>query len=111
MSDFHDCLKRKLVHVAIGEFKPGKFPQAQELYEQAIATYGQGFEGAYLFQEPGTDRGISIIFWENVGDMSLNQTQLEHQAILKKMGSLFAQTPQTAVYELVSETQPAAQKT
>jgi heme-degrading monooxygenase HmoA len=107
MRDFDDFLKRKLVHVAIGEFKPGKFAEAQQLYEQAVATYGHGFQGAYLFQEPGSDRGISIIFWDNMGDMDMNQTQTEHQEILKKMVPLFATTPQTTVYELVSETTPA----
>ncbi len=107
MSDFHDCLKRQLAHVAIGEFKPGKFSEAQELYEQAIATYGSGFKGAYLFQEPGTDRGISIVLWDSLDEMDVNQTQAEHRSILKRMGPLFAQSPQTAVYELISETPPA----
>jgi heme-degrading monooxygenase HmoA len=106
MRDFDDFLKRKLVHVAIGEFKPGKFPEAQKLYEQAVATYRQGFKGAYLFQEPGSDRGISIIFWDSMGDMDRNQTQTEHQEILKKMAPLFLATPQTTVYELVSEATP-----
>jgi heme-degrading monooxygenase HmoA len=107
MRDFDDFLTRKLVHVAIGEFKPGKFSEAQQLYDQAIATYRQGFQGAYLFQEPGSDRAISIIFWDSIGDMDINQTQATHQEILKKMAPLFAKAPQTTVYELVSETKPA----
>lgn len=106
MHDFHDCLKRQLVHVAIGEFKPGKFLQAQHLYEQAIATYSHGFKGAYLLQEPGTDRGISVVFWESADDMDANQAQEEHQAILRKMTPLFIALPNTAVYEVVTEIQP-----
>ncbi len=105
--DFHDFLKRRFVHVAIGEFKPGKFTEAQNLYEQAVSTYDQGFSRAYLLQEPGTDRGISVIFWDSVDDMDMNQTKEQHQSILKKMRPLFAGTPTTAVYELVSELEPA----
>ena len=86
MSDFHDFLTRQQVHVAIGEFKPGKFVEAQELYEKAIATYRQGFKGAYLLQEPGTDRGISVIFWESVDDMDSNHAQEQHQ-VIKRLDS------------------------
>jgi heme-degrading monooxygenase HmoA len=106
MSDFHDFLKRQFVHVAIGEFKPGKFSEAQSLYEDAIATYRQGFKGAYLLREPGSDRGISVIFWESVDDMDTNQTERQHQEILKKMTPLFAAAPKTSVYEVVSEFEP-----
>jgi len=104
--DFHDFLRRKFVHVAIGEFKPGKFAEAQHLYEQAVSTYREGFKGAYLLQEPGTDCGISVIFWDSVDDMDINQTEEQHQAILKKMAPLFASTPSIKIYELVSELQP-----
>lgn len=109
--DFHDFLKRRFVHVAIGEFKPGKFAEAQNLYEQAVSTYDQGFSRAYLLQEPGTDRGISVIFWDSVDEMDMNQTKAQHQIILKKMGPLFAGVPTTAVYELVSELEPAKNAT
>lgn len=106
MSDFQDFLKRQYVHVAIGEFKPGKFCEAQQLYEQAVATYKHGFKGAYLLQEPGSDRGISVIFWESVDDMDLNQKEEHHQDILKKMNPLFAHAPNIRVYEVVSEVKP-----
>lgn len=105
-SDFHDCLKRQLVHVAIGEFKPGKFCEAQQLYEQAVATYRDGFKRAYLLQEPGTDRGISVIFWDSVDEMDTNQAQEQHRAILRKMTPLFVNLPTTAIYEIVSEITP-----
>jgi heme-degrading monooxygenase HmoA len=107
MSDFHDFLKRQQVHVAIGEFKPGKFAEAQALYEKAVATYRDGFKGAYLLQEPGTDRGISVIFWDSVDAMDSNQAQEQHQAILKQMSPLFVQSPKIAIYEVVSEIQTA----
>lgn len=107
MSEFQDFLRRQFAHVAIGEFKPGKFAEAQRLYEQAIATYQHGFKGAYLLQEPGTDRGISVIFWESVDDMSTNQSEAPHQEILKKMSPLFAHAPTTEVYEVVFEQKPA----
>jgi heme-degrading monooxygenase HmoA len=106
MSDFFDFLKRDLAYVAIGEFKAGKFAEAQELYEQAVATYTNGFKGAYLLREPGTDRGISIIFWESMEDMDVNQREAQHQSILKKMNPLFAQPPQIAYYEVVSDLKP-----
>ena len=106
MSEFQDFLRRQFAHVAIGEFKPGKFAEAQSLYEQAVGTYQQGFKGAYLLQEPGTDRGISVIFWESVDEMDANQQESPHQAILKKMAPLFAQAPTTTVYEVVSEFEP-----
>ncbi len=49
MSDFQDFLKRDYAHVTIGEFKPGKFAEAEKLYEEAVAAYGKGFRAAYLF--------------------------------------------------------------
>jgi heme-degrading monooxygenase HmoA len=103
--DFQDFLKHKFAHIAIGEFKPGKFEAAKKLYEEAVLTYTTGFKGAYLLQEPGTDKGISVIFWESVEDMTANQSDA-YQSILKKMMPLFAKPPETVVYELVCELKP-----
>jgi len=105
MSEFHDFLKRQFAHVAIGEFKPGKFLEAQQLYEQAVSTYTHGFKGAYLLRDPGSDKGISVIFWETVEDMTDHQNAT-HEAILKKMAPLFAHIPDVFVYEVVSELKP-----
>jgi len=105
MSEFQDFLRRKFAYVAIGEFKSGKFDEAKRLYEEAVASYEQGFKGTYLLQEPGTDRGISIIFWESASDMEANRTAA-HEDILKKMMPLFAKTPETAFYEVVYDIQP-----
>jgi len=102
MSEFQDFLKYKCAYVAIGEFKPGKFPEAEQLYEQAVSTYGQGFKGSYLLQEPGTDKGIAIILWESAEDMEANQSEV-NQAILNHMNHLFAKPPVTGCYEIVSE--------
>ncbi|WNZ21853.1 antibiotic biosynthesis monooxygenase [Leptolyngbya sp. NK1-12] len=105
MSDFQDFLKHKFAYVAIGEFKAGKFEEAQRLYEQAIATYGEGFQGTYLMQEPGTDRGIAIIFWESAADMEANRNEA-NETILKQMAPLFASHPITSFCEVVCEIQP-----
>ncbi len=103
MSDFQDCLKRECVHVAVGEFKPGKFDQAQHLYEQAVATYADGFKGAYLLRDPDSDRGVSVIFWDSVEHME-EATQAEtHSQILKQMTPLFTQLPDARVYEIVCQ--------
>lgn len=108
MSDFQDFLKHQFAHVAIGEFKPGTFESAQQIYEEAIATYKDGFKGAYLLREPGTDRGISIIFWESVADMEANQTEL-YRTILTKMAPLFSHKPDSTIYEVVEQIQPEQQ--
>jgi heme-degrading monooxygenase HmoA len=105
MSEFQDFLKRTFAYVAIGEFKSVKFEEAQRLYEEAVSTYGDGFQGTYLLQEPGTDRGISIIFWESAADMESNHSEA-HEVILKKMSPLFAKHPTTAFYEVVCEIRP-----
>lgn len=105
MSDFQDFLKHKFAYVAIGEFKPGKFEEAEQLYKKAVSTYTQGFKGSYLLQEPGTDRGIAIIFWESVEDMEANQSEA-YQAILNEMTPLFAKPPITALYQVESEIIP-----
>jgi hypothetical protein len=105
MTEFQDFLKRSYAYVAIGEFKPGKFNEAEQLYEKAVSTYSHGFKGSYLLQEPGTDKGIAIILWESIGDMEENQSEA-YQAILNKMNPLFAKPPTTAFYELVSEIMP-----
>jgi heme-degrading monooxygenase HmoA len=105
MSDFQDFLKRTFAYVAIGEFKSGKFEEAQRLYEQAVATYGEGFRGTYLLQEPGTDRGIAIIFWESAADMEANHSEA-HETIMKQMAPLFATHPNTSFCEVVCDIQP-----
>lgn len=108
MTDFQDFLKRQYAYVVMGEFKPGKFATAKNLYDEAVATYTQGFQGAYLLQEPGTDKGIAVILWESPDDMEANRSQA-YEAILKQMGPLFAHSPTAVLYEVVSETQPATE--
>jgi heme-degrading monooxygenase HmoA len=110
MSEFGDFLRRQYAHVAIGEFKPGKFAEAQELYEKAVSTYRQGFKHAYLLQQPGTDQGISVIFWDSVDQMDAGQHEALHQEILKQMAPLFVQTPTTDIYEVVSELKPSVEE-
>jgi heme-degrading monooxygenase HmoA len=107
MTEFLDFLKHKFAYVAIGEFKPGKFEEAQQLYEKAVSTYTHGFKGAYLLQEPGTDRGIAIILWESLEDMEENQNEA-YQAILSQMSHLFSKAPTTSFYEVCSEIQGSA---
>lgn len=106
MTDFQDFLRHQYVYVATGEFKPGKFEEAKQLYEQAVSMYTKGFQKAYLLQQPGTDKGIAIIFWENIGDMEANHSEA-YQDILKKISHLFAHTPTTSYYELVCEIEAA----
>lgn len=102
MSDFLDCLKHKYAYIAIGEFKPGCFPEARELYEKAVSTYQEGFEGAYLLQEPDSDRGIAVIFWENPSDMDEHHNAIYTEA-LERISHLFVAPPKTGFYEVCSE--------
>ena len=102
MSEFLDFLKHKFAYVAIGEFKSGRFEEAQQLYEQAVSTYTKGFQGAYLLREPGTNKGIAVIFWEDIGDMEENFNET-YQAILQEMSHLFTEPPKTCFYEVCSE--------
>jgi hypothetical protein len=104
MSEFLDFLQHKYAYVAISEFKPGKFAEAQRLYEKAVSTYTHGFKGAYLLQQPGTDCGIAIIMWDSIDDMESNQTDA-YKAILQEMSHLFAKEPITNFYEVCSEIQ------
>jgi hypothetical protein len=105
MSEFLDFLKHKYAYVAIGEFKPGCFGEAQQLFEKAVSTYSQGFKGAYLLQQPGTDRGIAIILWDHQEDMDANRSEA-YESILKQMSPLFTKVPESSFYELCSEIQP-----
>ena len=107
MSDFLDCLKHKYAYVAMGEFKPGCFPEARQLYEKAVSTYEQGFEGAYLLQEPGSDRGIAVIFWDSPSDMEAHKDTVYTQ-VLAQISHLFAAPPKTGFYEVCSEIMPIA---
>lgn len=102
MSDFDDFLKHKYAYVAIGEFKPGCFSEARQLYEKAVSTYSKGFKGAYLLQEPGTDKGIAIILWDSIEDMDDNRCEIYDQT-LAKIAHLFAFPPVTNFYEVCSE--------
>lgn len=102
MSDFMDFLRHKYAYVARGEFKPGRFDEAKRLFDAAVANYHDGFEGAYLLQEQGTDRGIAVIFWDNPDDMDNNRNEAVDR-ILEEMSHLFLETPETAFYEVSSE--------
>ncbi len=102
MSEFLDFLKHKYAYVAIGEFKPGKFAEAQRLYEKAVSTYTKGFKGAYLLQKPGTDEGIAIIMWDEIGNMQENISEA-YKNIMQEMAHLFVKAPVTSFYEVNSE--------
>jgi heme-degrading monooxygenase HmoA len=102
MKEFLDFLQHKYAYVAIGEFQPGRFAEAQRLYEKAVSTYTSGFKGAYLLQKPGTDEGIAIIVWENIEDMDANQNDA-YQSIMREMAPLFVKPPVTNFYEVCSE--------
>ena len=108
MQEFSDFLRHnyKYAYVAIATFKPGKFAEAQQLYEKAVATYTKGFKGAYLLQKPNTDQGIAFIIWEHLEDMEENRTEAIEK-ILQEMNSLFAAPPETNFYEVCSEILPA----
>jgi heme-degrading monooxygenase HmoA len=105
MREFHDFLRHKYAYVAIGEFKPGRFAEAQRLYEKAVSTYTTGFKGAFLLQKPGTDEGIAVIMWEKLEDMEANQNEA-YENIMKEMAPLFAKAPVTNFYEVCSEIKP-----
>lgn len=102
MSEFLDFLTHKYAYVAIGEFKSGKFAEAQQLYEKAVSTYTRGFKGAYLLQKPGTDEGIAVIMWDKIDDMQDNVSEA-YEAILKDMSHLYKTPPTTSFYEVCSE--------
>ena len=100
--EFMDFLKHKYAYVAIGEFKPGRFAEAQRLFEKAVSTYKDGFKGSLLLQKPGTDEGIAIIKWKSIEDMDAYQDQT-YQKILEEINHLFATPPITSFYEISSE--------
>ena len=100
--EFLDFLKHKYAYVAVGEFQTGKFSEAQRLYEKAVSTYKDGFQGAFLLQKPGTDEGIAVIMWEKIEDMEANQNDI-YQEIMEKMTPLFVKPPKTDFYEVCSE--------
>lgn len=102
MQEFSDFLRHKYAYVATATFKPGKFPEAQKLFEQAVATYSTGFKGAYLFQKPNTDEGIAFILWEKIEDMEENQNEANAK-IMDEMKHLFATPPETVFYEVLTE--------
>jgi hypothetical protein len=100
--EFMDFLKHKYAYVAIGEFKPGRFPEAQRLFEKAVSTYKDGFKGSLLLQKPGTDEGIAVIKWTSIEDMDTYQDEA-YQKILAEIAHLFATSPITSFYEISSE--------
>ncbi|GFE68824.1 antibiotic biosynthesis monooxygenase [Chroococcus sp. FPU101] len=102
MKEFLDFLQHKYAYVAIGEFHPGRFAEAQRLYEKAVSTYTTGFKKAYLLQKPGTDEGIAVIVWDDIEDMEYNKNSV-NQALMKEMASLFVKPPVTNFYEVCSE--------
>jgi len=71
MTDFLDCLKHKYAYVAIGEFKPGCFSEARQLYELAQR---HGVKTAYaaryryqpqtLYAKELVQQGVLGTLWE-----------------------------------------------
>lgn len=108
MSDFQDFLAHRFAHVTLGEFQEGKFEEAKQLYDEAVSTFTQGFKGAYLLQEQGTNKGISVVFWDDEESMKANITD-EYRTVLNKMMPLFTSPPHPTSYEVVSEIRPAAE--
>ena len=106
MSDFQDFLKHQYASVSVASFKPGKFAEVQKLYEKAVDTYKDGFKGAYLLQEPGSDEGLSVIFWDSLEDMEANQTET-HEQLLQQMAPYFESPPRMKTFELVCQIQPS----
>ena len=102
MTEFTDFLRHQCAYVAQATFKPGKFPEAQKLFEEAVATYTTGFKGAYLFQKPNSDEGIAFILWEKIEDMDENHNEA-YENIMKEMKHLFATPPSTNFYDVLSE--------
>ena len=105
MKEFSDFLRHESAYVATATFKPGKFPEAQKLFEQAVATYTKGFKGAYLFQKPNTDEGIAFILWSKIEDMEDNQNEA-YEKIMQEMKHLYASPPETSFYDVLSEINP-----
>lgn len=103
MEDFQDFLTHKIAHVTVGEFQIGKFDEARQIYQEAVSTYGDGFRGAYLLQEQDSERGMAILLWDNEDSMKANEGTEAHKAVLRKMMPLFAETPTTTYYEVVTE--------
>jgi heme-degrading monooxygenase HmoA len=104
MSEFlEDRLQHKYAYVAVGEFKSGCFGEAQQLYEKAVSTYKDGFQGAFLLHKPGTDQGIAVILWDTVEVGDEAHRNESHQAILDKMNPLFVKPPVTDFYEVCSQ--------
>ena len=102
MTEFTDFLRHQCAYIAQATFKPGKFPEAQKLFEEAVATYTTGFKGAYLFQKPNSDEGIAFILWEKIEDMDENHNEV-YDKIMMEMKHLFATTPDTNFYDVLSQ--------
>ena len=100
--EFMDFLKHKYAYVAIGEFKPGRFAEAQRLFEKAVSTYKDGFKGSLLLHKPGTDEGIAVIKWSSIEDMDAYNDEA-YEKILGEISHLFATPPVTSFYEISSE--------
>lgn len=105
MTEFTDFLRHQCAYIATATFKPGKFPEAQKLFEEAVATYKQGFKGAYLFQKPNTDEGIAFILWQGIEDMEENQNEI-NEKIMTDMKHLFASPPETHFYDVLTDIKP-----
>ena len=45
MTEFLDFLRHKYAYVAIGEFKPGSFAEARQLYEKSSVNLYRGIQG------------------------------------------------------------------
>ena len=107
MQEFSDFLRHnhKYAYVATATFKPGKFPEAQELFKKAVATYNTGFQGAYLLKKQDTDQGIALIIWDHLEDMDENRSET-HEKILAEMNPLFASPPETNFYQVCNEIKP-----
>lgn len=89
--------------VSIARAQPGKLDEVIAIHRDSVlpaCRQQQGFRGLYLLQDPHTNHGMTITFWETQGDLQGGESSGYYQAQVAKITDLLSVPLVHATYEV-----------
>jgi heme-degrading monooxygenase HmoA len=84
----------------------GKIDEIVRIYTNEVlpaAKQQKGFQGARLFVDHATNKGISVTRWASKADLEAGEASGYYQAQIAKLASLLAAPPVREAYEIAAE--------
>jgi heme-degrading monooxygenase HmoA len=84
----------------------GKIDEIIKIYKDSVvpaAKAQKGFQGARLFVDRATNKGISVTRWASKADMETTEATGFYQEQIAKLAPLLAGAPVREAYEIAAE--------